>query len=200
VWGAYTALKDIIDLEVVFWGNAQGSGSKIQCQHGPPECRVQMVYACSKNLYPGVDNYLPFVHCVDTTLVKDFPKGLPEGAVNMTTANNIITSCAKTVGHDLTKLNACASGPDGIKYINEEAKKTPGHTGVPFWTVNGGNVTYPPPEDLIKAVCAAYTGTKPAACSKADDDMAPQGVADSYESYSCDSQVHPRLSARAVIV
>jgi len=131
---------------------------------------MQMVYACSKNLYPGVDNYLPFIHCVDDVLIKMFPKGLPEGTVNMTLANSVMTGCAKTVGHDYAKLDACATGPDGIKYIGAEMAKTPGHKGVPFWQIGDGAVTYPDQtnkEDLLKLVCAALTGTKPAACGNA---------------------------------
>lgn len=180
-----------MDLDVVFWGNARGPASNATCQHGPPECRVQMVYACSKNLYPGVDNYLPFIHCVDDTLIKMFPKGLPEGTVNMTLANSVMTSCAKTVGHDFQKLDECAKGPDGIKYIGVEMSKTPQHKGVPFWQVNDGEITYPNStnkEDLVKIVCDSYTGkTKPKACATAigAQELCEQ-CESSFDSMSCE--------------
>lgn len=179
------------------WGNARGPAANVTCQHGAPECRVQMVYACSKNLYPGVDSYLPYIHCVDDTLIKLFPKGLPEGAVNLTTANKVLTECATTVGHDFAKLDACAKGPDGIKYIGAEMSKTPAHMGVPFWTINGGAVTYPNAtnkEDLIKIVCAAYTGSpKPAACTNpSSNSIYPAeklcSDCDYFNSMSCEDQ------------
>jgi len=192
VWGTYEALKDVMDLDVVFWGNAQGPASKVTCQHGPPECRVQMVYACSKNLYPGVDNYLPFAHCVDDTLIKMFPKGLPEGTVNMTLANSVMTQCAKTVGHDYAKLDACATGADGVKYIGEEMAKTPAHKGVPFWQIGDGAVTYPDQtnkEDLLKLVCDALTGTKPAACASPLVVTTSKDLSEaSFDSMSCEAQ------------
>jgi len=195
VWGTYEALKDIIDLDVVFWGNAQGPASGAKCQHGPPECRMQVVYACSKNLYPGVDNYLPFVSCVDDTLIKMFPKGLPEGTVNMTLANSIMTTCAKTAGHDFAKLDACATGADGLKYLGVEMSKTPAHKGVPFWQVADGAITYPNAtnkEDLLKIVCDAYKGTpKPAAC--ANPLLVASELCDlcdsSFESLACNAEV-----------
>jgi len=154
-----------------------------------------MMYACNKNIYPGVDNYMPLIHCVDDTLVKMFPKGLPEGTVNLTLATTIVTECSHTVGHDYAKLDACAKGPDGIKYIGAEKAKTPGHKGVPFWIIGEGTtITYPNAtnkENLVAAVCNAYTGSpKPAACSSASNSISPlaEGSEISFGSLSCEAQ------------
>merc|ERR1711871_1398546 len=60
VWGAYKAVGDIMDLTMVYWGNAQGDASNPTCQHDT---------AVS----------LPYVECIDDTFVQTFPAGLPPG-------------------------------------------------------------------------------------------------------------------------
>lgn len=184
VWGTYKAVKEIMDLDVVFWGNAGGNASKPTCQHGPVECRLHSVYACSKNLYAGVDNWLPLVKCVDDTFIKTFPKGLPMGTVNMSFADASAAKCAKTIGQDWAKIDACSTSQDGIKYLADEKGKTPPHPGVPFATINGGKVQCPAPGNLIKAVCDAYTGSpKPPACSTAY----PSSSSDEWPEHSFES-------------
>jgi len=187
VWGTYEAVKDIMDLDVVFWGNANGNATKPTCQHGPVECRLHSIYACSKNIYAGIGNWLPLVKCVDDTFIKTFPKGLPMGTVNMSFAKATAAACAKKVGQDWTKIDACSAGADGIKYLADEKSKTPPHPGVPFATINGGKVQCPAPGNLIKAVCDAYTGSpKPPACLKTYSPPSSHKLLDhSFKSLQC---------------
>ena len=83
----------------------------------------------------------------------------------------------------------------GLLYLAVEKAKTPAHKGVPFWQVNGASITYPNStnkEDLVKAVCDAYTGTpKPAACASPLS-VGLQGISagsdSSFEAWSCEAK------------
>tara|TARA_B110000971_G_C19864420_1_gene433175 strand:+ start:89 stop:811 length:723 start_codon:yes stop_codon:yes gene_type:complete len=168
-WLMYEALKDIVDPEVVMWGNAQGDPmGEVECQHGEVECRGNLMFGCAKN-QPGitVDQQMNFIHCFDSALITGHPDGLPDGAVDMEEMNTVLKTCAvdASVNFDYDKLDKCATGDDGKKFLAVEANKTPSHGGVPFTVINDGEVTMPPPDDLTAAVCAAYTGDLPAACT-----------------------------------
>ena len=69
-------------------------------------------------------------------------------------------------------VKCAADGGDWIKYMNAAKKATPVHNAIPISVVNG-NSSCPPPTNLIKVVCAAYTGTPPAACTKANEAALP---------------------------
>lgn len=173
-WVMYENLKDIVDAEVVMWGNAIGDPSQgsdaVTCQHGEVECRGNLLFGCAKNLYPDVDAQLSLIHCFDSVLIETFPGGLPSGTVNMTMMDDTVKACASEtdVNMDYDKLDACASGDDGMTYLQAEKDKTPGHTGVPFTVIGDGDAECPPPDDLTAAVCGAYTGlNKPKACNAA---------------------------------
>ncbi|GMH98615.1 hypothetical protein TrVE_jg11943 [Triparma verrucosa] len=173
-WVMYENLKDIVDAEVVMWGNAVGDPSQgadaVTCQHGEVECRGNLLFGCAKNLYPDVNAQLSLIHCFDSALIVAFPAGLPSGAVNMTMMDDTVKACTteSDVNMDYDKLDECASGDDGLAYLSAEKDKTPGHSGVPFTVINDGDVVCPPPDDLTAAVCEAYTGLKkPEACTAA---------------------------------
>mgnify|MGYP006134599059 CR=1 FL=1 len=171
VWPTYSALKDIMDLEVVQWGNSMGDGTikGTTCQHGAVECRTMMVYACDKYTATA-DKHAQYIKCYDDILMETFPAGLPEPSpVNMTFADASLKKCATQLGADWSALDTCASGSEGEGYFAKEKAKTPAHSGVPFVTIDGGAIIYNSQTlNLITEVCKAYTGaTKPAACSTA---------------------------------
>ena len=69
---------------------------------------------------------------------------------------------------DWTKLNDCWTGAQGAKLEAEAAAATPAHDYVPWATVNGVNHCSDSNCDtILQYVCAAYTGTAPAACTAA---------------------------------
>jgi len=126
-----------------------------------------MVYACNKYTATAAA-HATFVDCFDNVLIQAFPKGLPEGTVNITFAEASLKHCATKQSTNWTTLDACASGPEGEGYFAKEKALTPSHTGVPFVTINGGSVVYNSQSlNLIELVCKAYKGSsKPAACNK----------------------------------
>jgi len=168
VWSTYQALGDILDLEIVQWGNTQGDGTvkNSKCQHGLPECKTMQIYACHKYTSTAAA-HATFVDCFDNVLIKAFPKGLPEGTVNITFAEASLKQCAQKLGVDYNKLDKCSTSSEGEGYFQKEKALTPTHTGVPFVTINGGAVIYNSQTlNLVQEVCNAYKGSKkPAACT-----------------------------------
>ena len=167
VWSTYQKLGDIVDIDVVMWGNAMGDPKNATCQHGPVECRAMLVYGCSKYT-ADTKTHLSFIECFDSTLIKTFPKGLPPGTVNVSFADATLKACASAQGRDYAKLDTCAKGAEGAGYFAQEKAKTKPHSGVPALSINDGSVMYNSQTlDLIAEVCKAYTGgDKPAACSE----------------------------------
>jgi len=158
-----------MELELVQWGNAQGDGTvkNTKCQHGIPECKTMMVYACNKyTATPAA--HASFVECFDQVLIHAFPKGLPEGTVNLTFAEASLKGCATKQGLNYATLEECSTSSEGAGYFAKEKAKTPGHKGVPFVSINGGAIIYNSQSlNLIDEVCKAYTGSvKPPACTK----------------------------------
>ena len=71
--------------------------------------------------------------------------------------------CASTTGFDSQVLLDCYNGAEGDAALVREAKATIDHPGTPYIAVNG--VAVDDPDNVMAAVCEAYTGTKPSACS-----------------------------------
>ena len=42
-------LRDIVDLDYVGWGNAKNSSGKVECQHGPRECKLNKALNCAQH-------------------------------------------------------------------------------------------------------------------------------------------------------
>ena len=178
-WAAYQTLGDgastsIMDMDLFMWGNAKGDPmtnvSSFECQHGPVECYAMKAENCARGLYSNAD-YLSFIDCFDTTLIKTFPAGLPPGTVNMSFANTVVEQCAKAPEDSLTtgsQLGACtADGGDWKIYVNEAKLATPVHDAIPItkitWTepnAHGSsiitNTSCPPPTNLIAFICDVW--------------------------------------------
>ena len=146
-----------MDLEVVQWGNTQGDGTvaNSKCQHGPPECKTMMIYACNKYTTTA-DKHADFIECFDKTLMTAFPKGLPEGTVNTTFAVASLKACATAQGVDFATLDKCSTSSEGAGYFAKEKALTPGHKGVPFISVNGAPIVYDSATlNLVDMICKA---------------------------------------------
>jgi len=119
------------------------------CQHGTGECYGNAVETCAKNQANGdVLKFMNFVYCFE---------------VKGTATVNDLRRCAPEFGFDVNALVTCSAAEEGIV---AEAKLTvqlaPDHSGVPWVTINGRGESAP--ADLTAAICAAYTGPKPASC------------------------------------
>lgn len=123
----------------------------VTCQHGAPECFGNAVEKCVKDAVADIKKFMEFTYCYEF-------KG------SATAAD--LRRCAPLFGLDATKIASCATSQTNI---DEEAKATvkfaPDHTGVPWVTINGKGGEAP--DDLINAICKAYTGPKPSVCPRA---------------------------------
>lgn len=116
-----------------------------------------MVEACAKDYTNNTASiYMPFVECLEN--------GQPATDGHR---------CAKTVGWPTdawTTIDACTTSSKGNKLMHEIAVATnnlnPPHQWTPWVVMNGKPLTDSQMDDtLIKLVCDAYQGTKPAACN-----------------------------------
>lgn len=139
-------------------------------QHGPNELAVNKMEACAKNLLDKWQDYWPFLVCMET----NYEKGVyVEGAGKCATSSGLSESFA-------TKLNSCYHGKLGQQFLVKEAKATIDHPGTPTMLVAGKPLDSI--DDMLSAVCGAYTGEKPAGCKKImlrDHDMAKPADAES---------------------
>jgi len=127
--------------------------SKEMCQHEyrTPECEANRREGCLTHYYPDPTQWLPWVVCY-------------EGKGDLSVSN--AKACAQKANFDFDKIETCTTGLLGQEIELKNAKLTLAYSG--GWqgtpTVTVGNTNNP--QDLVTAICAAYTGTKPAACSK----------------------------------
>ena len=122
------------------------------CQHGAAECRGDRYETCALAIAQSTpQKWLDFVLC----FMVDHKGSL-----------SYVTSCAEQAGINTDKLEKCAAEGslvgDQLEYRMINATNADGpHSGVPWVTVNGEKVE----SGLLKAVCNAYTGVKPAGCA-----------------------------------
>jgi hypothetical protein len=125
----------------------------IVAQHGDDERNMNRMQACGKWQNTTWQDYWPFLYCM-------------ESAYDVTKAQE----CAKGTKIDGDAVEACYKGSDGDLAQLREAKQTVDHPGTPDVAVAGKSVSFPvTASSIIKAVCDAYGGTKPAACSGAQN-------------------------------
>eukprot|EP01063_Lacrimia_lanifica_P001246 TRINITY_DN105_c0_g3_i1.p2 TRINITY_DN105_c0_g3~~TRINITY_DN105_c0_g3_i1.p2 ORF type:complete len:178 (+),score=94.41 TRINITY_DN105_c0_g3_i1:172-705(+) len=152
-------LADIMDFEYIAYGNAQGLPPNVQCQHGPEECLGNTAEECAKAQVKGDPfKYMPFADCLENN----------SGGIS----NTSIASCAKVNQLDGDDIASCVVDGRGDKLIVAAAKNTVSHKGVPWILLNGnGPINWQ--NSVLKQVCDAYTGTKPAICSQNTIEMPP---------------------------
>lgn len=122
---------------------------EIVTQHGATEKGVNRMQACAKSQKTTWLEYWPFLNCMESSYES---KGV-----------DAAEGCTKGTKIDYTKLQACYSGKDGDAAQVAEAKQTIDHDGTPYTAINGKEFTRD--SSLLKAICDAYTGSKPAGCS-----------------------------------
>ncbi|KAJ0088992.1 hypothetical protein Patl1_31416 [Pistacia atlantica] len=128
----------IVNLHLIPWGNAfiQPDGT-VMCQHGPGECLLNTIEACTISVYPDVVQHFGFIHCVERLSLE---KRQAEWM-----------DCFK-----ITKLEQ--------KYATETAQLNPPHRFVPWVVVNDQSLQEDY-MNFISYLCRAYKGTQvPEAC------------------------------------
>ena len=150
-------------LEQCGMGKAPGSvpadcwSGPILCQHGPNECKGNLIEGCVMKLNP--DNYWNFIACYEAP---------PDPSrTDPSYPDKMLKSCAAATGLDESAIAKCVADPTmSLAVSNENAKKTaalvPAHEGTPWVLINGKPFQG---QSLLKAVCAAYTGVKPQGCA-----------------------------------
>jgi len=146
-----------MDLDMLPYGNAQGTGSNVTCQHGPTECHFNMVEACAIKHLAVPNDYMPFVFCAEAVDTAKTPA-------------DVIASCSPhpVVAASISTCYGNGVGAEGVALINAAAAATKpfNHQYTPWVEINGEHSTAAE-DNLEKAVCTAYKGPNaPAACSK----------------------------------
>mmetsp|Transcript_2906 Transcript_2906/g.6943 ORF Transcript_2906/g.6943 Transcript_2906/m.6943 type:complete len:175 (-) Transcript_2906:617-1141(-) len=151
-------MADHIDYDEVPYGNAQGTGSNVQCQHGPDECKGNRYECCAIQEYPNATQWYPFIYCME-----NYGDSMLQH----------VQDCANEASLSYDKIQNCYSGPDGDKCVTNAADKTnnlqPPHQYTPWVTVNGRHLAGA--QHLISVVCSEIkSATKPDICSQSTDD------------------------------
>lgn len=121
----------------------------IVTQHGDNERQVNRMLACAITVQPKWEAHWPFFVCMEAKYTTQYVKAAQ--------------TCASNSGLDYTALARCYNGLDGDAALVREAKATVDHPGTPAIYVNGALLD--DENTVFSAVCAAYTGAKPAGCA-----------------------------------
>mmetsp|Transcript_53087 Transcript_53087/g.164450 ORF Transcript_53087/g.164450 Transcript_53087/m.164450 type:complete len:292 (-) Transcript_53087:81-956(-) len=96
-------------------------------QHGVTDGLVTTAWACAKSMASGVAVlYMPFVFCTAQRFL---------GITTEASLEQAVFACAP--GFVGQELMACVSGPQGRRLLNEQARATKPHPGVPYVIVDG---------------------------------------------------------------
>lgn len=149
-----------LDLRIEYIGDVEGD--RLTSMHGEPEVIGDIAQLCARELAPA--RYLELAVCQN----KD-PR----------TVATSWKECAAAAGIPVDKLQACVEGEQGKKLAKAsfEAAAKRGATGSPTMFLNGA-----PYEggrrstDFLRAICGAYEGEGPKACSEIPPPVAVAGV------------------------
>ena len=138
-----------IDFRVEFIGQKTANGD-LSSMHGPKEVRGDMVQACAMKYSP---KWFDMVLCQNA---------------NSREVDTNWEGCAAQVGIDVGKLRTCLEGEEGKQLLSEsfDRAKQRNATGSP--TIYIGDKPYQGGRrgsDFMRAICNAYSGSKPAVCS-----------------------------------
>jgi len=173
------AIGEIIDLEVVPWGNARMQGKLWQCQHGPSECAGNVIESCMMMAHPKQQDWWPFVNKYEQQAHTCSRTAVPPGKCPTALAESI----AVELGLSWAKVKKCFDSFDEngmppasstgyaltVAAANRTATLVPSHNAVP-WATQGFkyNSKHIADDDLKRLtcyVCKQYTGVPaPAAC------------------------------------
>jgi len=164
-----TVLKvgSIMNVTIIPYGNAQekpaGDQWVFTCQHGPKECKGNIIHTCALNLNAAKQDQklrvsmklLTFVFCMEKS--EDPVQAGP--------------MCASKMGLDWNAISQCTVSDQGNKWQHMMALQTealnPPHTWVPWIVLNGvhnDQIQAEATADLIQLICDTYQGTRPTNC------------------------------------
>lgn len=157
----YQQLKELIVLNLVPFGNARELGHangtfNFECQHGPKECYLNKLHACSMEVLPQVDSWFPLIRCYE----EEARKGSDPDHARKTCFNS-----QKIDDEAQSKIINCQKGPKGGQLMHEAATYTKSvwptkHNFVPWIVLNGISTTHIQADqaNLPFVICFAYRG------------------------------------------
>ncbi|KAF7492802.1 GILT-like protein C02D5.2 [Sarcoptes scabiei] len=130
----YERLKNQIELKLYPFGKAQffesGNSFEFYCQHGPKECRGNLIHCCVLDRYRNYDESIPFLRCMENDLY-----GLRRPSVDA-----VAQKCANSTNLNWKEIDECASSNRGKQLLVEAGRKTkslkPRLTFVPTVVIN----------------------------------------------------------------
>ena len=154
---AEAAFKDVVakfgpdlNLKVDFIGQT-GANGDLTSMHGPNEIKGDLLQVCTQKY--AASKAFAYVLCQNEN-PKDFASS---GA-----------SCATKVGAPADKITACADGQEGKDLLAASFKRSQAKGASSSPTIYIGGSKYEggrKPTDLMKSICNAATGKKPAGCA-----------------------------------
>jgi interferon gamma-inducible protein 30 len=118
-------------------------------QHGADEGMGNRIEACAISVGNDSALWWPFIYCFE---------GQNESQLDSA------KSCATKVGLDWDSVNTCVttSAGDKVEILNAKRTTVISHPGTPYLIVAGQPLQ--DTEELLNAICDAWTGPAPAAC------------------------------------
>jgi len=150
--------NDVMDLQIVPYGNAMMKNKTVTCQHGVGECDANIWEQCLIYSYPNPQDYLPMLECLENAL--------PMGSHDTKFPVDTFEKCAIEASLAFPKIQYCHDDKKTAwKVLQKAAKETPSeHKYVPWAVINGEHMDEEH-DDLLGAVCKAYVaagGSHPA--------------------------------------
>ena len=138
---------------------ATEEGGKFNSLHGEPEVKGNIQQLCARKHYPELAKWTGFLACQNENWQQ-----IPEGW----------EPCAKKMNMDAGKLKTCIDGEEGKGLMRESLKKAQAANAQGSPTIKIGGEEYSggrSKSDFMRAICAKYTGTKPAPCANIPEDI-----------------------------
>jgi len=133
--------------------NEAGMDYIFVCQHGPDECKGNMIQACIIQEYPKVDQHFPIIQCMESRTHDSFEKSSYE--------------CAQSAGLNLDTTRSCYNSSKGNKYmaaLGEATQKLESKTYVPWVVIDGQHNEQAERGGILPELCKALTPPLPEAC------------------------------------
>ncbi|KAF8006073.1 hypothetical protein BT93_K0388 [Corymbia citriodora subsp. variegata] len=171
-------LINIIDLNIVPWGNAQidnRTGAFI-CQHGEDECYLNTIQACAIEVWSDLERHFNFIRCVEGNVSEGGLQSWKvsaayqeESSSSNVAASKVWESCAEELKLEEAGIYMCYTSGRGreleLQYKTETDQLIPSHQYTPWVTVNDKPL-YDEFLNFVDFVCKAYRGLdKPIACN-----------------------------------
>jgi 2-hydroxychromene-2-carboxylate isomerase len=139
-----------LDLRIEYIGNV-GPGGELNSLHGQPEVTGNMVQLCAMK---HSAKWWDFLSCQNESWKQ---------------VHTNWEACAKKVGIPVDRLSSCLAGTEGKELLAASFKRSAdnGAQGSPTIHIDGASYQGGRrPIDLMRAICEAYKGEKPAACGE----------------------------------